>query len=83
MKTHTTIYDALRAARWLIVAGMVLVLAFSMAGTALALWGVTTLVAPDTPETPPGIQVVPAATLAEAVRLCHGGGLGRPLAAVV
>ena len=44
---------------------------------------VTALVAPDTPETPPGIQVVPAATLAEAVRLCHGGGLGRPLAAVV
>ena len=38
--------------------------------------------APDGPEAPSGLRTVPAATLAEAVRHCHGGALGRPLRAV-
>ncbi|MCB1016855.1 MAG: DNA repair protein RadA, partial [Acidimicrobiales bacterium] len=42
----------------------------------------TALVAPDGPEAPSGLRTVPAATLAEAVRHCHGGALGRPLRAV-
>ena len=42
----------------------------------------TALVAPDGPEPPPGLRTVAATTVAEAVRLCHGGGLGRPLVAV-
>ena len=41
------------------------------------------LVAPDGPEPPPGIRTIPAATLADAVRLTHGGGLSRPLIAAV
>lgn len=43
----------------------------------------TALVAPDGPDPVPGIRSVPAATLADAVRLCHGGGLGRSLVAAV
>ena len=43
----------------------------------------TALVAPDGPDPVPGLRSVAAATLAEAVRLCHGGGLGRPLVAAV
>ena len=36
MKTHSTIYDVVRSARWLIIAAIVLMLAFSAVGTALA-----------------------------------------------
>ncbi len=47
MQTHSTIYDVVRSARWLIVAAIVLMLAFSAAGTALAQG-----------EQPPDIQAV-------------------------
>ena len=38
------------------------------------------LVAPDSPAAPPGLHTIEAATIADAVRLCAGGGLGRVLA---
>lgn len=40
------------------------------------------LVAPDSPAAPPGLRTIEAATIADAVRLCAGGGLGRVLAPV-